>query len=221
MICKRSKKSCYSYNFRWTIKNADGTKESFRIVKSARAKNRKDAQEAEEEHRRALRLGLIHPLDPWPTPPPSTSTPVMREFAMRFLRHAQVDTKKGTRRFYGGCTKRLLAFTQIADARLDAITSELVGQYADYRMEVAENEIATINGDLRTLRRIFNLAEEWKQIPHAPVIHEMPGAHGRDYSLPWAQEAKYLAAASPNLRDAAIILLDTGVRPQSELFPLA
>jgi integrase len=33
-------------------------------------------------------------------------------------------------------------------------------------------------------------------------------------------EAKYLAAASENLRDAATILLDTGLRPQSELFVL-
>ena len=66
MIYKRGK--AYWYNFRWTITNADGTKESFRIVKSARAKNRSDAKDVEDEHRRALRLGQIHPNDPWPKP---------------------------------------------------------------------------------------------------------------------------------------------------------
>ena len=64
MIYRRGK--AYWYNFRWTITNPDGTKESFRIVKSARAKNRDDAKDAEDEHRRALRLGQIHPRDPWP-----------------------------------------------------------------------------------------------------------------------------------------------------------
>jgi hypothetical protein len=66
VIYRRGK--AYWYNFRWTIKNPDGTKESFRIVKSARAKNRDDAKDAEDEHRRALRLGQIHPRDPWPQP---------------------------------------------------------------------------------------------------------------------------------------------------------
>ena len=36
----------------------------------------------------------------------------------------------------------------------------------------------------------------------------------------FAEEAKYLAKASDNLRDAAILAVDTGLRPNSELFPL-
>jgi hypothetical protein len=71
MICKRGK--TYWYNFRWTIRNADGTNESFRIVKSAKTQNKNDAKDAEDEHRRALRLGQIHPKDPWPKP--TTSAP--------------------------------------------------------------------------------------------------------------------------------------------------
>jgi hypothetical protein len=70
MIYKRGK--TYWYNFRWSLRNADGTTENFRIVKSARTQNKQDAKDAADEHRRALRLGEIHPsirgLNPLPLP---------------------------------------------------------------------------------------------------------------------------------------------------------
>jgi hypothetical protein len=50
VIYKRGK--TYWYNFRWTIKNADGANASFRIVKSAKTQNRADAKDVENEHRR-------------------------------------------------------------------------------------------------------------------------------------------------------------------------
>ncbi len=78
----------------------------------------------------------------------------------------------------------------------------------------------TVNGDLRTLRRILHLAVEWGKLDRVPAIHELPQAKGRDRVLSFAEEAKYLAKASENLRDAAILAVDTGMRPNSELFPL-
>ena len=86
MIYKRGK--VYWYNFRWSLKSEDGTTESFRIVKSAKAHKRKDAEDAENEHRRALRLGEIHPNDPWPKPAAS-APPVFRLFAKEFLAYAK------------------------------------------------------------------------------------------------------------------------------------
>jgi integrase len=75
-------------------------------------------------------------------------------------------------------------------------------------------------GDLRTLRRILHLAVEWGRLDRVPTIHELPQSKGRDRVLSFAEEAKYLAKASDNLRDAAILAVDTGLRPNSELFPL-
>src|SRR5690348_5786369 len=63
MIYRRG--GVYWYKFRWTIKGADTEKQNFTIRKSARTANLKRAREVEEEHRRALRIGLIHPADPW------------------------------------------------------------------------------------------------------------------------------------------------------------
>lgn len=217
MIYKRGK--TYWYNFRWTIRNADGTSESFRIVKSARAKNRDDAKDAEDEHRRALRLGEIHPRDPWPQATTS-APPIFRAFAKEFLQYARTHTKPGTVTFYEGCLGRLLAFAAIADAPLDTITGELASRYARHREEVAKNSIVTVNGDLRTLRRILKIAADWGRLTHAPAVHELPQPKGRDRVLSFKEEALYLAHASGNLRDATILAADAGVRPNSELFPL-
>jgi integrase len=115
---------------------------------------------------------------------------------------------------------KILTFAAIADAPLDAITGDVVSRYARYRQEVPENSAVTVNGDLRTLRRIFSLAVEWGRLDRAPVIHELPQSNGRERVVSFAEEAKYLAKASENLRDAAILAVDTGLRPNSELFPL-
>lgn len=217
MIYKRGK--AYWYNFRWTITDGDGKKESFRIVKSARAKNRDDAKDAEDEHRRALRLGQIHPRDPWPQPT-AIAPPIFRAFAKEFSQYAKTHTKAGTVKFYEGCLERLLAFAAIADSPLDAITGDLASRFARHRGEVAKNSVVTINGDLRTLRRVLKVAVDWGRLNHAPAIHELPQPKGRDRVLSFKEEALYLAKGSANLRDATILAVDTGMRPNSELFPL-
>jgi len=207
------------YNFRWSIKHEDGTIESFRIRQSAKTQKRKDAQDAEDEHRRALRLGEIHPNDPWPKVAVS-APPIFRAFAKEFLQYAKTHTKPGTHTFYSVCLDRILTFAAIADAQIDKITGETVNRYARHRQEVAENSVVTVNGDLRTLRRILHLAEEWGKLDRVPAIHELPQPKGRDRVLSFEEEALYLAKASDNLRDAAILAVDTGMRPNSELFPL-
>ena len=45
------------------------------------------------------------------------------------------------------------------DAPLSQITDEVSGQYARYRMEVCDNEVGSVNGDIRTLRRIMRLLQ--------------------------------------------------------------
>ena len=122
--------------------------------------------------------------------------------------------------FYDGCLERLPAFAAIADAPLNAITGDLASRYARHRQEVAENSAVTVNGDLRTLRGILKVAVEWGKITHAPIIHELPQSKGRERVVSFVEEALYLAMASANLRDATILAVDTGMRPDSELFPL-
>ena len=217
MVYKRGKSLWYK--FRWSVKHEDGTKEDFMIRRPARVRNRNDAKDVQREHRRALSLGQVHPNDPWPKLAVS-APPVFRAFAKEFLQYAKTHTKPGTHTFYDGCLERLLAFAAIADAPLNAITGDLASKYARHRQEVAQNSIVTVNGDLRTLRRILKVAVEWGKLTHAPAVHELPQPKGRDRVLSFMEEALYLAKASGNLRDATILAVDTGMRPNSELFPL-
>ena len=217
MIYKRG--NALWYKFRFSIKAADGSKENFMIRRPAKVRNRKDAKDVEREHRRALSLGQLHPNDPWPMPTAS-APPIFRAFSKDFLKFAETNTKPGTHTFYRVCIDRLLTFASIADATLDAITGDVVSRYARHRQEVAKNSAVTVNGDLRTLRRLLHLAEEWGRLDRAPGLHELPQAKGRERVLSFTEEALYLAKASENLRDATILAVDTGMRPNSELFPL-
>ncbi len=217
MIYKRGKSLWYK--FRWSIKHEDGTREDLMIRRPARVRNRSDAKDVEREHRRALSLGHVHPNDPWPKPTVS-APPVFRAFSREFLQYAKTHTKPGTHKFYDDCIERLLAFAVIADAPLDAITGDLGSKYARHRQEVAQNSVVTVNGDLRTLRRLLKVAVEWGKLTHAPTIHELPQPKGRERVVSFTEEALYLAKASANLRDATILAVDTGMRPNSELFPL-
>ncbi len=218
MIYKRGK-VCW-YKFKWSVKGGDGTRENFTVRKSARVRSARKAREVEEEHRRALRLGLVHPLDPWPKPP-TPEAPRLRGFAERFLEHAALHTKPGTARFYRECLDRILKFSPLADAVMSGVTSELISKYGNWRCsQKVGKAIPTVNAELRTLRRMFRLAEEWGLIPKAPAIHELPGQKGRDRVITHEEEARYLKRTTANLYDLTILAADTGLRPDSELFPL-
>ena len=203
------------------MKDADGTKENYRIRKSARTANKKRAKEAEEEHRRALRLGMVHPSDPWPSPKPQApQVPTLREFTKQFLAYVEVQKKAGTKRFYEICSNRVLRFAPLADAVLSDVNGELIAKYAHWRRSTGTGEsVLTINGELRTLRRMLRLAHEWGLMPQATTVHELPGGKGRERVISFAEEVRYLSKASRTVKDAAMLAVDTGVRPE-ELFPL-
>ena len=220
MVKKLGTSDNYSYNFRWSIRHKDGTQEHFRVRQCAHVSNKKDALAIEAAHKAALARGDMHPRDAWP-PPKDAAPPTLRAFATDFLAHVKTNKKSGTHRFYKGGLGRLLAFSGLADATLDAITNETVDRYCRYRLEVAKNDPITINGDLRTLRRALKLAVKWGKLKadEAVAINEIPEGPSTRRALTPKEEQTYLANASANLRDAAIITCDSGLRPE-ELLPL-
>jgi len=58
----------------------------------------------------------------------------------------------------------------------------------------------------------LRLAEEWKLITRAPRVRLLPGERQRNFVLTHPQETEYLATCPPLLRDAASLMLDTGLR---------
>jgi len=211
----------WEYNFRFTLKRADGEKEHFRIRRSAKTNSKAKAKDVEAAHRLALRMGQCHPNDPWP-PLKDAAPPTLRAFAADFLAHVKTNKKPGTLRFYQGGLRRLLNFAALADVALDKITAETVDRYSRYRQDVAKNNPITVNGDLRTLRRALKLAvNKFGRLKagDAVAVSEIPEAPSARRAFTPKEEQLYLRVASANLRDAAIISCDSGLRPE-ELLPL-
>jgi integrase len=88
-------------------------------------------------------------------------------------------------------------------------------------LRFAKNDPITTNGDLRTLRRLLKVAVKWGKLKadDAVTINELPEGSSTRRALSPTEEQLYLRHASVNLRDAAIITCDSGLRPE-ELLPL-
>lgn len=217
MVYKRG--DVWWYRFKWSGTNEQGKMQTFVIRRSAKTANRNKARTVRDEHRHALRIGEVHPLDQWPKlKPQEKQVPTLREFMPRFLK-AATEKRPGTYAFYKSCTANLLAFNPLAEAPLDTIDTELVGAYGR-RRKAQKMSVIRINGEIRTLRRILSRAYEWREITNKPVIPALPNEERRERVLTPKEEAAYLFHATDNLRDATILAVDTGLRPNSELFVL-
>ena len=144
----------------------------------------------------------------------------MGGFSRRFftwVEGARLENK--TKRYYRNGW-RLLTLTPAHGIRLDQITSDCAE-----RLNVAHSP-ANVNCALRTLRRMLHKAEEWEPIARAPKI-KLRKEHGRPLRLDDAAESKLLAATanciwrqrtSGLFRDIVILMRDTGMRNQRELY---
>jgi integrase len=159
--------------------------------------------------------GVIEGTDPLPTKPFA-----LGEFSQRFL--AWVDDARledATKTYYRNGW-RLLKAKDVANMQLSEITSDCID-----RLKFADSS-ANANCALRTLRRMLHKAEEWKLIARAPKVKLMK-EHGRSLRLDDDAERRLLAAAanckwrkrtSDLFRDIVILMRDTGMRNQRELY---
>jgi integrase len=161
-------------------------------------------------------------------------TPTLKEFAQRFVDEIEVRCagKPNTVAFYALKLTRLLEFEPLANARLDAINESLIAAYVQWRsaqgsraghnrkkkrepQAVAARKSlspASVNRELATLRRLLRMAHEWQIINRVPRIRLLRGERNREFVLNHAQERLYLEMAEQPLADAALLMLDTGMR---------
>jgi integrase len=127
-----------------------------------------------------------------------------------------LHVKESSYAFYTAAVSRLLAFPGLANEQISKIKPEVIARFANARRARGVG-VCAINGDLSTLRRLLRLAFEWELIPRSPVV---PGEKARDRVISFEDERKYLGSAGANLRALTILAVDTGMRPNSELFRL-
>ena len=122
-----------------------------------------------------------------------------------FLPHvaSRFADKPGTLAYYRTQVSHLLAFSPIANAKLDAISAEAITGFIEKRRQ-AKYEVATINRSLQVLRRMFRLGVEWGKIDKTPTrITLLPGERRRERVLSHQEETEYLNAAR-EIGEAAI-----------------
>src|SRR5437763_15611933 len=104
----------------------------------------------------------------------------------------------------------------MSERDLSECTSEHAAGFASHLRTKKPHPLAisSVNSRLRVLRRIFHLAIEWGEIENGPKIKLLPGERHRERVITPEEEARYLAAASPLLRDVCTVLVDTGQRPE-------
>jgi integrase len=179
------------------------------IRNSTKQTNKRVAEQIEAAHKTQLARGEVGIETP-------VVVPTLAEFIDgRFMPHIRT-TKAGkplTVAFYVRTTNNLKADKKLKSLRLDAITADHVDAFIKSRQGDGL-EITTVNRDLATLRRLLNLAVEWEVIPAARKIKLLPGEKHRDYVLAPQDEALYLAQCSPLLYAVAVVILDTGIRPE-------
>ncbi|MEK6303208.1 MAG: tyrosine-type recombinase/integrase [Acidobacteriota bacterium] len=184
------------------------------VQQSTKQGNPRVARQIEAAHRTRLakgEVGIVEKKAPAPT---------LRTFAERFKDSIKVRSaeKPQTIRFYLSKLDRLLEFEALASARLDVIDEQLIETYVQLRRKTVSP--ASVNRELATLRRLLGLAYQWKVIGRIPVVTKLDGERSRDFVLSRELEKAYLEIAQQPLKDAALLLLDTGLRV-GELVALA
>ncbi len=201
-LFRKTKSKFYWYDFTVRGQRYRGSTQETKAVRASKVAGLKLAQ-------------VIEGKDPLPNRPTT-----MDEFARRFLAwvdDARLETK--TKIYYRNGW-RLVKAAPVVNIRLGEFTSDCID-----RLKFPGSS-ANANCALRTLRRMLHKAEDWKLIARAPKIKLMK-EHGRSLRLDDAAERKLLAAAADCkwrkrtvdlFRDIVILMRDTGMRNQRELY---
>jgi integrase len=187
----------YWYKFMWG---------SQLVRESTKQTNQNIARQIEAAHRASLAKGEVGIRERKPIP-------TLRVFSQRFDQWAKSATSRKTwLDHYGPGLHSILAYPQLADLRLDEITSEHALDFAGWRQSRGM-QVSSVNSYLRVLRRILHLAVEWGTLEHAPKIKLLPGERHREHVVTRKEETRYLNFTRPLLCSVATVLADSGMRP--------
>ena len=177
------------------------------IRQSTRQTNQNVARQMEAAHRSALAKGEvgIRRREPIPT---------LAEFIKSRVRpRLEASTSAKTWiDYYRPNLDRISSYAALGSQRLDKITSEKAADFAAWRKSKGL-QVSSVNSSLQVLRRVLRLALEWGVLEQVPRIKMLPGERHREHVVTPDEEARYLAAATEPLASIAVILLDTGLRP--------
>ena len=161
------------------------------IRESTKQTNKRVAEQIEAAHKTSLAKGEAGIRD-------HRAAPTLEEFAkgdfLPFCR-STFAAKPKTLSYYENGIARLLEYGLLANARLDAVTTEKISGYIRRRQD-AGLKVSSVNRELQVLRRMFALAIEWGKVDKMlPRVRMVPGEAHRDRVLDAAEQKAYLDSA--------------------------
>ena len=175
------------------------------IHKATRARTKKDARTIESTLRSELAKGNWGILEMKPSP--KLGEFIKKDF-LPFTR-TRFAGKAKSRQYYEYGAARLSA-SDIAELKLDEVTGQHATQLAARNAKLSPS---TVNCALRTLRRALSLAVEWGKLDRMPRIPLAKGERQRERVLTDAEIKLYLNNCRQPWKDAATLILGTGMRP--------
>jgi hypothetical protein len=175
-----------------------------RVQESTKQGNRNVALTLQAAHRTALAKGELDIKERKPAP-------TLKAFAQQFLDNAGLGRKQepkvSTKAFYADALNVMLKFEPLASAKMDSNLPELAKRFLKTTCAGPGRK----NAYLRTLRRAAHVAQELGLVRSVPRFPMEQGEHEREFVLSPDQESAYLSAAPQPLRDAALLMLGTGL----------
>ncbi len=195
-----------------------------RIRKSAKTSNKRAAESIEAAYRVKLAQGEVDIFEKKPVP---TLAVAMKEFLA--WSKQQHSAHPNTHKRYLTSSKPLIRF--FGDSKLDAITPEMIEKYKTMRLQTKraptkkqlkststrqQLKPATINRELACLKIVFNHFIKQDIIVKNPVSRTKFLAENNEQMrvLSTEEEQLYLSVASQPLYDVAVLMLQTGCRPE-------
>ena len=195
-----------------------------RYRKSTRVKSQRTAGDIERAFRTALAKGDVGITE-------RKAVPGFRSAMTEFLRWSKEEHRahQATHRRYEVSSVALLR--HFRDTRLDSITPDDVERFktsrsGEFKTTRADNgkraatskklRPATVNRELACLKALFNFAIKADVIAKNPVsrIKFLAENNQQTRVLSYTEQQRYLASASPVLRDVATLILESGMRPE-------
>jgi len=199
-VYKQPKSKYWWYKFVWNGRP---------IRESTKQTNMRIAEQMEAARRTQLAKGEVGIRD-------MARIPTLAEFAEGRFRpfvKATFTAKPKTQVYYENGLNNLLAFDRLAGQRIDEITGELIAAYVATRNAV-KLEISSINRELQVLRRMFNLAYEWKVVERRLIAYACSKARTNANAFSRPRRRSGIWARRHLLHDVATVLVDCSLRPE-------
>jgi integrase len=145
--------------------------------------------------------------------PPPRKAPTLAEFCERFLNWVEGSNLQRKTKLYYRAGWRLLDQTRIVRLRLNEITSDCVASLH------FPGSSSNTNCALRTLRRMLHKAQDWNLVRAVPKVKLVPECR-RFLTLDRDAEDRLQRVGNQLLADIVVLLRDTGMRNERELYPL-